>query len=101
MYGDDDELTGAPFTYIPISNFIDAITGEIASDVTDLQTSVSEISDKVDAIENSYVTSATINGRTVEPQDHVLHLSYVALYDEGNSTEVISSGFLEAIGINE
>ena len=84
---------------VPIASFVGAITSKISSDVTELQTTVGNLQTSVSAIENSYITGATINGQTVNVVDHVLQLSYNILYESGNLTDGVSDGFLTANGI--
>ena len=102
MYGDDDELSGAPFTYIPISNFIDAITGEIAGDVTELQTSVSSLETRVNTLENaSYITGVTLDDNSFTPDSNgVVNLKSSISYYYGTSTDGISDSFLSMHGIS-
>ena len=96
---DSDETTDAPMSTVPIASFVGAITSKISSDVTELQTTVGNLQTSVSAIENSYITGATINGQTVNVVDHVLQLSYNILYESGNLTDGVSDGFLTANGI--
>lgn len=86
-------------TYVPITEFIDAITGSVNEKVNELETDVENLQTSVSTIENSYITGATIDGQAVNVVDHVLQLSYVALYTEGTSSESISQAFLESHGI--
>ena len=96
---DTDETTGAPTSIVPISSFVDAITSEIVKDVTALKTDVETLKTSVKAIEDSYITGATINGQAVNVVDHVLQLSYNILYVSGTLSEGISEGFLSSNGI--
>ena len=86
-------------TYVPITEFIDAITENINDKVSELETDVEGLQTSVSTIESSYITGATIDGQAVNVVDHVLQLSYVALYTEGTSSESISQTFLESHGI--
>lgn len=99
-YGDEDATTGAPQSYIPISAFVKEITNEIAGDVTELKTTVSGLSDTVDAIENSYIAGVTLDGvaGTVDA-NHIVSLSSSLSYLSGNAAETISDGFLNSKGI--
>lgn len=96
---DVDETTGAPTSKVSISSFVDAITSKISSEVTELKTSVENLQTSVSAIESSYITGATINGQSVNVDNHVLQLSYNILYDAGTLSEGVSDGFLTANGI--
>ena len=96
---DNDETTGAPTSIVPIASFIDAITSGVVTDVTALKENVKTLKTSVEAIENSYITGATVNGQTVEVVDHVLQLSYNILYDAGKLSEGISENFLQNNGI--
>lgn len=96
---DTDETTGAPTSIVPIASFVDAITSEIVKDVTALKENVETLKTSVGAIENSYITGATINGQTVNVVNHVLQLSYNILYESGTLSEGISDGFLNSNGI--
>ena len=96
---DADPETGAPTSIVPIASFVDAITSEIVKDVTALKGDVETLKTSVGAIENSYITGATVNGQAVNVVDHVLQLSYNILYDAGTSSEGISEGFLQNNGI--
>ena len=101
MLPDEDETTGAPYTYIPIDNFIEAITSEIAGDVTELQTNVQGITDRLDSIESAgYITGATVDGASVTVNNGVLEFTYLAMYEQGGLTEGVSGGFLESMGIS-
>lgn len=96
---DEDPETGAPTSIVPIASFVNAITSEIVKDVTALKKDVETLKTSVNAIENSYITGATINGQTVNVVDHVLQLSYNILYESGALSEGISEGFLSTNGI--
>ena len=86
-------------TYVPITEFIDAITGSVNEKVNKLETDVEDLQTSVSTIENSYITGATIDGQAVNVVDHVLQLSYNILYESGTLTEGISGGFLKSNGI--
>ena len=96
---DADETTGAPTSIVPIASFVDAITSGVVKDVTALKENVETLKTSVGAIENSYITGATINGQTVNVVNHVLQLSYNILYESGSSTDGVSEGFLQNNGI--
>ena len=87
-------------TYVPITEFIDAITENINEKVSELETDVEKLQESVSTIESSYITGATIDGQSVTVNaDRVLEFSYVALYTEGTSSESISQTFLDSHGI--
>lgn len=94
-----DANEGEDTSYVPISAFIDAITNDISSDITALQTSVTNINDRLDTIEGSYITGATMNGSAVSVVDNTLILTYNIDYLNGNQTESLSSAFLTSMGI--
>ena len=96
---DADETTGAPTSIVPIASFVDAITSGVVKDVTALKENVETLKTSVGAIENSYITGATINGQTVNVVNHVLQLSYNILYESGTLSEGISDAFLNSNGI--
>ena len=99
---DDDATTDAPTSIVPISEFVDAITGQIASDVTELQTTVSSLETRVNALENaSYITGVTLDDNSFTPDSNgVVNLKSSISYYYGTSTDGISDSFLSMHGIS-
>ena len=87
------DATNNDTTYVPISSFIDAITGNLDTEITALDT-------RVESLENAgYITGITVDGNEITPVDGVVALSYNIKYDEGTSTDGVSNDFLEMHGI--
>ena len=88
------DATNDDTTYVPISSFIDAITGQIASDVTALDT-------RVGALESAaYVTAVSLDGVTGQKAaDGTVTLISKLQFEEGRSTDGISAEFLTMHGI--
>ena len=82
-----------------VTNEIDTKVNALDKKVTELGTAVETLKTSVGAIENSYITGATIDGQQVDVVDHVLQLSYNILYVSGTLSEGISEGFLQNNGI--
>ena len=87
------DATNNDTTYVPISSFVDAITGNLDTEITALDT-------RVESLENAdYITGITVDGNEVTPVDGVVALSYNIKYEFGTSTDGVSNDFLEMHGI--
>ena len=82
-----------------VTNEIDTKVNALDKKVTELGTNVETLKTSVKAIEDSYITGATVNGQPVNVENHVLQLSYNILYESGTLSEGISEGFLQNNGI--
>lgn len=88
----NDVNKGHQVSRIPISSFIDAITSEIADDVTELQTTIS-------TIESNYITGVELDGVAGTVSDHVVSLTSKLQFVEGTSVDTVSDSFLALHGI--
>lgn len=80
-------------TYVPISSFIEAITGNIANDVSELNT-------RVESLETAgYITGVSLDGTPGTVTDGVVALTSALKYEGGTSTDGVTRDFLQMHGI--